>query len=70
MKNVKKETIKVSSEAIKKASYERSKKILTIKFHNGSIYYYPDIEQFVFEGLKMADSVGKFLNKYIIHVSN
>jgi hypothetical protein len=70
MKNIKKETIKVTSTAIKKASYERSKKILTIKFHNGNIYYYPEIEPFIFEGLKESDSVGKFLNKYIIHGNN
>ena len=70
MKNVKKETIKVSSQAIKKASYERSKKILSVKFHNGDIYYYPNIEPFIFEGLKTAKSVGEFLNKYIINTKN
>ena len=35
MKNVKKETIKVKSEAIKKAKYHYRTKILSIKFHNG-----------------------------------
>jgi hypothetical protein len=70
MKNVKKETIKVNSEAIKKASYERSKKILSVKFHNGKVYYYPNIEPFIFEGLKTAKSVGKFLNKYIINTKS
>jgi len=70
MKNVKKETIKVKSEAIKKAKYHYRKKILSVKFHNGDIYYYPEIEPFIFEGLKASDSVGKFLNKYIIYAKN
>jgi len=69
MNKIKKETIKVKSTAIKKAKYNHRKKILSIKFHNGDIYYYPEIEPFIFEGLKASDSVGKFLNKYIIHAN-
>ena len=70
MKKIKEETIKVKSAAIKKAKYHYKTKILSIKFHNGNIYYYPEIEPFIFEGLKASDSIGKFLNKYIIHAKN
>lgn len=66
MSRVIEEKVKVNSEAIKYAKYDKFNELLTIKFHNGKIYSYIGVEPFIFEGLKQSRSIGKFINKYII----
>jgi len=66
---IKKETLKVNSAAIKTADYNYDNSILTLKFASGRKYNYLNVEPFVFEGMRNAPSIGKFINKYIIKVN-
>jgi len=63
---IKKETVKVDSIAIKKANYNYETKALTLTFVNGKKYEYQNVPEFTFEGMRRSDSVGKFINRFII----
>ncbi len=45
--------------------YNEASLTLTVEFNSGSRYNYYDVEQHVFEGMKSADSIGKYLNAEI-----
>ena len=45
--------------------YNEASQTLTVEFNSGSRYNYYDVPQHVFEGMKSADSKGKFLNAEI-----
>lgn len=45
--------------------YEETAQILTVEFNNGSCYDYYDVPDHIFEGMKQADSKGKYLNAEI-----
>jgi len=42
--------------------YEETTQVLTVEFNSGSRYDYYDIPSHIFEGMKTADSKGKYLN--------
>ena len=46
-------------------SYDEGNQILTVEFTNGSRYDYYDIPDHKFDAIKVADSVGKYLNAEI-----
>jgi hypothetical protein len=66
MIKLKKETVQVNSQAIKKADYNYDNKVLKLTFVNGRKYAYKNVPRFTFMGMREAHSIGKFINKYII----
>ena len=46
-------------------SYEETNQILTVEFNSGSRYDYYDVPTHIFEGMKTADSKGKYLNSNV-----
>ena len=65
MKKIIKDRIKVNSAAIKLAEYNYETSELKLTFTNNSEYLYQSVEPFMFEGMRNAESIGKFINKYI-----
>jgi len=65
MKKLIKERINVNSAAIKLAEYDHRTNQLTLTFVNNREYLYESVEPFIFEGMRNAESIGKFINKYI-----
>tara|TARA_B100001113_G_scaffold65695_1_gene50456 strand:+ start:328 stop:549 length:222 start_codon:yes stop_codon:yes gene_type:complete len=65
MKKIIKDRIKVNSAAIKLAEYNYETSELKLTFTNNSEYIYKSVEPFMFEGMRNAESIGKFINKYI-----
>jgi hypothetical protein len=43
-------------------SYDEAEQVLTVEFNSGSRYDYYDVPENVFEGMKSADSKGRYLN--------
>jgi hypothetical protein len=62
--------IDVNSTAISTAKYEYESYKLRLVFKNGSSYDYTKVPNFVFEGLRLSTSKGKFINKYILSTYN
>lgn len=46
-------------------SYDVGNQVLTVEFNSGSRYDYYDVPEHIFEGMKTADSKGKYLNAEI-----
>ncbi len=65
MKNNLTEFITVQSSVVTNAWYKPSIASLVIDYRNGSSYEYINVPYFVFEGLRSADSKGKFINTQI-----
>ena len=65
MKKLIKERINVNSSAIKLAEYDHQTNELKLTFVNNREYLYKSVEPFMFEGMRNAESIGKFINKYI-----
>jgi len=65
MKKLIKDRIKVNSAAIKLAEYNYETSELKLTFTNNSEYLYKSVEPFMFEGMRNAESIGRFINKYI-----
>ncbi|MHB8789931.1 MAG: KTSC domain-containing protein [Desulfobulbaceae bacterium] len=42
--------------------YEEGSQTLTVEFNSGSRYDYYDVPKHIYEGIKAADSKGKYLN--------
>lgn len=61
-----KETVHVSSAAIKKAEYNYDNRVLKLIFANGSKYDYYNVPIDKFLSMKYSESIGKYINKYII----
>lgn len=59
------EWIKVDSSSISRIRYNEDTKVLEIEFQGGRIYQYFDVPVQVFEGLRNADSHGKYFNQQI-----
>ena len=57
--------IKVNSTLLEAVGYEPKNKTLEIEFKNGSIYLYYDVEPMLHYNLMLADSTGKYYNRYI-----
>ena len=70
MRKLTKDRINVNSQAIKLAEYNYKTKRLKLTFRGkhwteNRKYIYIDVEPFIFEGLRNAESIGKFVNKHI-----
>ncbi len=46
-------------------SYDETSQILIVEFNSGSRYNYYDVPQHVYDGMKSADSKGRYLNAEI-----
>ena len=64
------QSVEVNSTAIDKADYEYDSYKLTLTYKNGSSYSYTKVPNFVFEGLRLSQSKGKFINKYVLSTYN
>ena len=62
------QSVDVNSTAISTANYEYDSYRLRLTFKNGSKYDYTKVPNHVFEGLRISESKGKFINKYILPV--
>lgn len=45
--------------------YDEASQTLTVEFNSGIRYNYYDVPQHIVEGMKSADSIGKFFNDQI-----
>lgn len=45
--------------------YDDSTQVLTVEFNNGTRYDYYDVPNHIYEGMKTAESIGKYLNSEI-----
>lgn len=45
--------------------YDDSTQVLTVEFNSGTRYDYYDVPNHVYEGMKTAESIGKYLNSEI-----
>ena len=59
------EWIKVDSSSISQVRYNENTMVLEIEFQGGRVYRYFDVPLQVFEGLRNADSHGKYLTQHI-----
>jgi len=53
------------SSSIARFRYDEASQTLTVEYKSGSRYNYYDVPQHIFEGMRSADSKGKFLNDQI-----
>jgi hypothetical protein len=53
------------SSNISRFSYDKDAQVLTVEFHKGRVYDYFDVPKRIFEGMKSADSRGKYLHSEI-----
>jgi hypothetical protein len=51
----------VASSSLSRVAYEPSSMVMSVEFHNGTVYEYFDIPQTLFEQLVAAGSAGQFL---------
>ncbi len=65
-----KQIVQVNSTAISTAIYEHDTYRLKLTFNNGRSYNYTRVPNHVFEGLRISESKGKFINKYVLPVYN
>ncbi len=64
------QSVDVNSTAISTAEYQYDKYRLKLTFTNGRSYNYTRVPNHVFEGLRISESKGKFINKYVLPVYN
>lgn len=55
----------VSSSSVGAVGYDVSTNTLGVRFLNGSEYHYFGVPQGLFDGLRSASSVGRFLDQFI-----
>jgi len=55
----------INSSALRAASYDSHEKNLIVAFNNGSIYNYASVPAKIWKMFLIADSQGRFFNKYI-----
>jgi hypothetical protein len=55
----------VNSSNVAAVGYNAGKRVLGVTFNNGSSYQYFDVDESVFEGLRSAGSVGKYLHQVV-----
>jgi len=56
----------LDSEMLVAAGYDQKSHSLLAVFRTGETYRYKNVPSFVYERLMSADSIGKFMHKYII----
>jgi hypothetical protein len=59
--------IKVVSSNVAEIGYDIDTFTLKIKFNYGGIYQYKNVPLAIFEGLKLAESKGKYVNQNIVN---
>jgi len=55
----------VDSSNVKQVFYDDKSKSLAVRFINGGLYVYTNVDMEVYSGLMFAESVGKYLNQAI-----
>jgi hypothetical protein len=55
----------VSSSTVAGVGYDGTTNTLGVRFPNGSEYHYFGVPQEVFDGLRSASSVGRYLDQYV-----
>lgn len=55
----------VRSSNVSSIGYDQKSEVLEVEFHNGSIYHYFGVPDYLFSELMSASSHGKYLNAYI-----
>jgi len=60
------QSVDVNSTAISTAEYEYDSYRLRLTFKNGDSYDYTKVPNFVFEGLRVSTSKGKFINRNVL----
>jgi len=55
----------VSSSLLSSFGYDADEKTLQVTFNKGGTYVYSDVPEDVYEGMKEADSVGKYFLAHI-----
>ena len=58
----------VDSEMLVAAGYDQKSHSLLAVFRTGETYRYKNVPSFVYERLMSADSIGKFMHKYILNL--
>jgi hypothetical protein len=61
------QAVNVNSTAIDSAGYMYETYTMRITFKNGRKYDYTRVPNHVFEGLRVSESKGKFINKYVLN---
>lgn len=54
--------VNLNSSQIHSAEYDEDGQTMTVHFHSGGSYHYYGVPQEVFEGLRNAESAGKYLH--------
>ena len=60
------QSVDINSTAISTAEYEYNSYRLRLTFKNGDAYDYTKVPNFVFEGLRVSTSKGKFINRNVL----
>jgi hypothetical protein len=55
----------LDSQAIREILYESTRKVLTVKFHNGGVYEYENVPKETAIDFFLAPSFGVYYNRYI-----
>jgi hypothetical protein len=55
----------IASSMIKSWGYDSGTSLLEIEFHNGRIYQYSEVSEFIARGLELAESKGQFFQSKI-----
>ena len=56
---------RVDSTSIELAGYDDMKQILAVKFHNGLMYHYLNVPQYVYNEFLNSPSLGTYINTHI-----
>ncbi|WP_166417453.1 KTSC domain-containing protein [Cochlodiniinecator piscidefendens] len=59
------EMISVSSSNVSAVGYDSDTSTLQIQFNDGSLYQYFDVPEHIFDGLRTADSAGRYLHQNV-----
>ncbi len=57
--------VAVPSTVIPTVGYDADRRILEIEFHNGAVYQYFGVPQYVYEDLTSAETPGRYFNQHI-----
>lgn len=66
MTNILNEMIEVNSSMVRTAFYDKKNKNLVLTFNNGNRYLYEDVPSGTYEGLRTAESKGRYLHRNVI----
>ena len=66
MTNILNEYIEVNSSMIQTAFYDKRHRNLILTFNDGNRYLYEDVPSGTYEGLRTAESKGRYLHRNVI----